>query len=757
MKLSNSRRNRLMKKCVIMALILACGLHAGASRAVDAAALSATKIGESMIDAKALTLANDPKTPWGMVINGLSFQQEAILSHRGCQYVGYYDGERRVCLARRRLPAGPWEVVRFADYKLEGNDCHNTISMGICPGDGTIHLAFDHHVSPLHYRVSRKGAAHAPSTVAWEASLFGPVTSELNGPTLGISYPRFVQTPDGALQMCYRKGGSGDGCKFLVDYDPQTGKWGGTRQFLGNQGIYKEGQVVSSSRGPYLNGMEYGPDGRLHVSWVWRELEWAQNRDLCHAFSQDHGRTWRNTLGKAVPAPMTAESPLVVAEIPRLRGLMNTQGQTVDSANRVHVVVWHGTGDTLADRVAAINNPFVATYASSGAGQMIRQWLNGKSVTATGKPVTVDAGLPSRQGFSVGAREGGEYIGWRGSVGEILVYDSALSDTDRLAVEQYLNKRWIAPAPATAALEEIPKITGLKLRLAADKGVAADAQGRVSRWADQSGNHFDVKQSVDALQPHLERDGINAHPALFFKNNRLSHTGSSLLTSGSPRTVFIVARSDGSAHKYGPGWGGGLFSFQLASPCMALSQIDFYGQWLIYSDGTGTNSAVLGLARSDDFRWGGWPGARRYHHYWREPDTGRWHHAELPWIAGNRPKLLADRQDNLFMVYSAPASLAAFDEFEGGGLKGLFFSQGSLVIAGATAASQWTDWRILCMEPGPFFNEMLGDKTRWRDEGVLSVFVQDSPPGSPGPPTPLRILDFRVKRMSSAQARTELP
>jgi len=113
-----------------------------------------TKLGDKVVDSMALTLDG---SKWGMAINGKSFQQEAIISHGAYQYLVYYNAQRNVCLSRRKLPAGQWETIRFTDYLFQSNDAHNTISMGICPNDGTIHLSFDHHGHPLHYRVSRKG------------------------------------------------------------------------------------------------------------------------------------------------------------------------------------------------------------------------------------------------------------------------------------------------------------------------------------------------------------------------------------------------------------------------------------------------------------------------------------------------------------------------------------------------------------------------------------------------------------------------
>ncbi len=220
------------------------------------------------------------------MINGLAFQQDALASHKNYQYVAFYDAGRRVCLGRRRLPAGDWQVIRFADYDFKSNDAHNTISLGICPKDGTIHLAFDHHGSPLHYRASRKGVATCPEETAWEASLFGPIVSEVEqGKSIRITYPRFWQTPDGGLQFCYRQGGSGNGDRMLVDYDSEAGTWVDTRQIDSREGTFRDAMGESRSRCSYPNGYDYGPFGRLHVTWVWRESAQGANHDLMYAYS----------------------------------------------------------------------------------------------------------------------------------------------------------------------------------------------------------------------------------------------------------------------------------------------------------------------------------------------------------------------------------------------------------------------------------------------------------------------------------------
>lgn len=103
-------------------------------------------------------------------LNAYAFQQDAIVTFNGYQYAAYWsnngpdDGDTLyLYVARRHLrPRSDapvlnttdevgaertygWEVLELRDYEQTVDDGHNTVSLGICPGDGTIHLAFDHH------------------------------------------------------------------------------------------------------------------------------------------------------------------------------------------------------------------------------------------------------------------------------------------------------------------------------------------------------------------------------------------------------------------------------------------------------------------------------------------------------------------------------------------------------------------------------------------------------------------------------------
>jgi hypothetical protein len=109
-------------------------------------------------------------------------------------------------------------------------------------------------------------------------------------------------------------------------------------------------------------------------------------------------------------------------------------------------------------------------------------------------------------------------------------------------------------------------------------------------------------------------------------------------------------------------------------------------------------------------------------------------------VAGNRPKLFSDKHDNAYLIFATRGESSEVGD-------DIFFLEGDLVIAAATARSQWTDWKIVHVEHGPFLNEMLGDPCRWQQEGVLSVLVQETPQ-RPHEATPLRLLDFSVRTSS---------
>ncbi|MDA3798804.1 MAG: BNR repeat-containing protein [Kiritimatiellae bacterium] len=318
--------------------------------------LEQNMIYDSVVDPAALNL---PKGPYGTSFNGQTFQQEAVLTFNGYQYATYYADGGAVCLARRKLDDGSWHSIRFEDYRMTSDDVHRVVVLGICEGDGTIHLSYDHHDSILHYRKSVPGLALRPDEFEWSVKSFGQTTSTLAGKQLNkVTYPQFFSTPTGDLQLIYRLGGSGRGDWYLAEYSAAAGEWDILGMLFTQEGQYK----TSESRCAYPNPVRYDPDGRLHITWCWRERpssgirDLRTNHDICYAWSDDYGRTWKDNDGNLVAAIGTTPTGIpesigintpgiVVRPTLYLWGQMNTTTQHIDPAGRVHVVNWQNRQD----------------------------------------------------------------------------------------------------------------------------------------------------------------------------------------------------------------------------------------------------------------------------------------------------------------------------------------------------------------------------------------------------------------------------
>lgn len=338
--------NSIVKSVSVLALLLLAGPSFG-----QHADEEANLINKSTVDLKTLTFADGPAAKFSTTVNGRTHQQTPITSYRGYQYVTYYDADRRLCVGRRKLPTGDWEVIHFTDHKFKTNDSHNTTVIGICDTDGTIHLAFDHHATQLNYRVSKIGAAHDPKTTKWNADLFGPVMHTLGSvePAPRVTYPRFFSAANGNLMLFYRGVTSADGDGVIEEYDGKKHDWtpGLGRVIARDIGTFSANGETSTARCPYMNAVSYAGN-RLHASWVWRDrfkrTHPTNQHDLCYAYSDDNGRTWLNSAGEKIGTTgqqfIHLDSPgVVVAPIPVGSGLTNQNTHYAYADGSIHVVV----------------------------------------------------------------------------------------------------------------------------------------------------------------------------------------------------------------------------------------------------------------------------------------------------------------------------------------------------------------------------------------------------------------------------------
>jgi hypothetical protein len=284
-----------------------------------------------------------------------NFGAGSLWTHRGWQYAAYWDDRKQVSVARRELPTGDWEVVSLPGYQRKATgdrgkggaisrgfgDGHEKVAMGISP-DGAIHLSFDHHLSTLRYRVSKPGVANDPASHPWRAGLFEPVQNHLGGGKIvSVTYPSFHT--DGNCFLLYLRldGGAGSASSNLFSYE--GGRWIVNSE-KGSKIIDKRWSGGNGTVNAYPFGMIL-ENGRCHLTWCWRDTPKSNTcHDLCYAYSDDHGATWRNNAGEVIAKrgekAMTADSPgISVWPIPAGGRYINGGSMTVDDRGRVHVLV----------------------------------------------------------------------------------------------------------------------------------------------------------------------------------------------------------------------------------------------------------------------------------------------------------------------------------------------------------------------------------------------------------------------------------
>lgn len=367
-----------------IALGIACGL--ACMMASEAAPPAVSLLSDSIVDDKALVTPDGAQ--FGGAMNGMSFQNDILVSHNGWQYAAWYDTvgtDQSVWLGRRAIlgpTSGTWEKFDTGSNLVNADernewDVHNNISLGISKADGTLHFSWDHHVNNLRYRRSLPGlASYADS--AWNSSRILPEQNWLTAPgsVLKITYPVFVSTPEDTLLFNYRTDGSSNGSNWLATYQPGSENYAapilvtvkdGTYTGLSNNG----GSFTSTSRNAYANGFDFDSDGRLHYTWTWRESVVASNHDICYAYSPDRGVKWYNNAGTLIADTslgqrIRVDTPgIVVVPLDGRQQLINAQAQCVDDFGRVHVLSYHrrqeaGFEWTLGD--GAFSGPDTAYY-----------------------------------------------------------------------------------------------------------------------------------------------------------------------------------------------------------------------------------------------------------------------------------------------------------------------------------------------------------------------------------------------------------
>ena len=322
--------------------------------------------------------------------NSASWDQEKIVSFGHFQYTVYWDSDRIFVLARRDLRNNTVQTLRLPQSTLTSDDPHRNTCLGISPGDGRLHISWDHHNNPLHYTRSRPGFLTDPpkQITVDDIEPEQPITED-RAIVSRVTYPRFLSDAQEDLFLWYRQGGSGNGDNYLHRYRAKDGTWSLVGKVFSSRGIYAPWNN-SESRNAYFHDLLFDSKNRLHATWVYREMSatWASNHDLHYAYSDDSGRTWHNNAGQKIADtaeddPIELSDPgIVVREIPVFSWIMNAGCMALDSKNRPHVITYKLPSPQKPDELA--HNPPAEIFQDL---RFVHYWRSEDGTWRGGEPI----------------------------------------------------------------------------------------------------------------------------------------------------------------------------------------------------------------------------------------------------------------------------------------------------------------------------------------------------------------------------------
>ena len=273
-------------------------------------------------------------------VNTTAFRHHGMVTRGHHQFTAFYVSDSQFAVVRRDLRDDAVEVKHF-EGSYDSRDVHNAISLGIDP-DGFLHMAYDHHASPLRYRRS----LNPLDIQSWTEPM--PMTGRLEEK---VTYPFFVMWPRdasdrecvGRLMFLYRHWGSGEGDICLKAYDHTEQAWSDVAERF-----VKGMDQTPWTSNAYWNQPAFDSQGNLVLSWVWRVVQSASakadfifNHNHGYARSPD-GRRWFTSCGVELSLPMTqVNSEVIWATTPGVT-MANMTTSAIDSKDRLHIATYAG-------------------------------------------------------------------------------------------------------------------------------------------------------------------------------------------------------------------------------------------------------------------------------------------------------------------------------------------------------------------------------------------------------------------------------
>ncbi len=266
---------------------------------------------------------------------------DCIKTYNEFVFMTWYRGgklDRHVMLSRYNMNTGVLKTIEFPHQHTGTNgkwwigETHNTIAVGICPKDGTVHLLYDMHRNGnvpefandyLRYSYTVDGAATVPDE-QFTINLFVNSTAgnykhlsfegiDNVSVTKLLTYPAFFTNDEGELFMKNRFGYSANGRFLFARYDGT--KWYGYTDFNRSEAV---------NYGSAYNYGLYGDlkylNGKIRVGFQRRSSnksdKFLYQDGIYYAYSDDPTgiNNWKDFKGTGFTRPLGDANIIKVAE-----------------------------------------------------------------------------------------------------------------------------------------------------------------------------------------------------------------------------------------------------------------------------------------------------------------------------------------------------------------------------------------------------------------------------------------------------------
>jgi hypothetical protein len=357
--------------------VLICLLIAIPAGAVD---VKYTQVNDGSLAISGYGYASDVDDP----INATAFIRSALVTVSNQQFIAFYGqhptdpsygSNGKIWLGRRTVGSDQWEVFRTGFFPNDINDGHDVISFGI-DGEGYMHISWGMHNNPLFYKKSKSPVL---GTNTMNTTDF--VTVLMPNCGTSITYPQFLNLPNGDLLFLYRVGASGGGDLYLNRYVLSRHAWTNVNMTGSACAPFIKGNwSVATNYNAYPNMPCVDGAGNLFLTWTWRETPAFQsNHDLFYARSSDGGVTWRRSDNNAYTLPISqyGESNAnslaeLILNIPQNSSLINQAGMCLDANTNPVIATWWAPGTATND----YRRQYMVLFPDSNGVWQVRQVSN---------------------------------------------------------------------------------------------------------------------------------------------------------------------------------------------------------------------------------------------------------------------------------------------------------------------------------------------------------------------------------------------